>query len=223
MDTLKRTLMKLKKEKKKNIVIAGGFNYNLLKYEDDIEVSRFLNLMLEHNLHPCITEPTRIVNTNKPSIVDNIFISKVNNPTSGNILEKISYDHLPNFVLFDSEISRTIDNDIKTRDMKNFNETNFTNELNALNVKIVTDLSTNDSFNRLQKNFLQTLNKHAPLRFLSKQEKKTRQKPWLTTGILTSIKIKRKLFSDYKNTQNNSFYAKYKIYRDLLNTLCRKK
>ena len=67
--------MKLKKEKKKNIVIAGDFNYNLLKYEDDIEVSRFLNLMLEHNLHPCITEPTRIVNTNKPSIVDNISIS----------------------------------------------------------------------------------------------------------------------------------------------------
>ena len=177
--------------------------------------------MLEHNLHPCISEPTRIVNTNKPSLVDNIFVSKINNPTSGNILEKISYDHLPNFVIFEAEITRNKDNNVKIRDMKNFNEKNFTDELSSLN-RIDTHLSTNESFNRLHKNFLQTLNKHAPLRYLSKKEIKTSQKPWLTKGILTSIKIKRKLFASYKNTLDDTIYSKYKIYRNLLNTLLRK-
>ena len=75
--TLKSTLKKLKREKNKNIVVAGDFNLDLLKFESDIRVSRFLNIMLENNLHPCITEPTRIINTNKPTLVDNIFVSKV--------------------------------------------------------------------------------------------------------------------------------------------------
>ena len=62
----------------------------------------------------------------------------------------------------------------------------------------------------------------SPLRdvkFLSKKERKTRQKHWLTRGIIKSIMVKRKQF---KNSQNKDFYSKYKIYRDLLNKLCRK-
>ena len=81
-----------------------------------------------------------------------------------------------------------------TRDTKNFNSDNFTNDLYSLNQQIDTDLSTEDSFNCLQKNYLNTLNKHAPLKYLSKRERKTRQKPWLTKGILTSIRVKRKNF-----------------------------
>ena len=50
--------------------------------------------MLENNLNPCITEPTRIVDTSKPSLIDNIFVNNINNTTSGNILEKISYASL---------------------------------------------------------------------------------------------------------------------------------
>ena len=57
--------------------------------------------MLEYGFHPYITEPTRITNANKPSLVDNIFVNTLDNPVSGNILEQISYDHLPNFVILD--------------------------------------------------------------------------------------------------------------------------
>ena len=111
---LKKTLKILNKEKKKNVIIAGDFNPYLLKYDNDIRVSRFLNLMLENNLNPCITEPTRIVDTSKLSLLDNIFVNNINNATSGNILEKISYDHLPNFVLFEAENTHNIKNNIKT-------------------------------------------------------------------------------------------------------------
>ena len=55
--------------------------------------------MLEHGFRPCITEPTRITNANKPSVVDNIFINTFDDPVAGNILEQIFHDHLPNFVL----------------------------------------------------------------------------------------------------------------------------
>ena len=157
-----------------------------------------------------------------PSLLDNIYIRNINEHIIGKFIEKISYDHLPNFVLFESEISRNKERNIKIRDMKNFKEEHFTNDLNTLNVQSSEKVTTNEMFNSLHKNFLHTLNKHAPLKYLSKREKKIRQKPWLTKGILKSIKVKRKFLKHFKDTQNKDYYNKYKIYRDLLNTLCRK-
>ena len=84
--------------------------------------------MLEHNFQPCITEPTRITNTNKPSLVDNIFTNSFENPVSGNILEQISYDHLPNFVILDNANIRKVGESVK-RDKKNLDVTKFQNDL----------------------------------------------------------------------------------------------
>ena len=193
-ENLKKVLQKLKKESSKKIIICGDFNQNLLNYDKDEYISTFLNTMLENGFQPCITEPTRITNTNKPSLVDNIFINTIENPISGNILEHISYDHLPNFVILEhGQVNKNIK--IKTRNMKNFNQNDFQNEL--LNPSLIHQIEnakdTNSAFNAYKKKFCQTINKHAPLRFLNKKEIKLRQKPWLTKGILISIKIKRTL------------------------------
>lgn len=126
---MKDTVKKLKKEKKK-VILCGDFNYNLLEYATDKHVSEFLNTMLENNFQPCITEATRITNTNKPSLVDNIFINTLESLISGNILEHISYDHLPNFIILEHE--KTDPNiKIKKRDEKNFNKIEFLNDLST--------------------------------------------------------------------------------------------
>ena len=182
--------------------------------------------MLENNFQPCITEATRIVDTHRPSLPDNIFVNKpIHNPITGNILEKISYDHLPNFIIYESEPSHYDNVDIKIRDMSKLNRDDFLADLQNLylNIKTVSvSLNTNDSYSYFHKNYLKLLNKHAPFKFLSNKEKKTRRKPWLTKGILTSINKKRKLFKKYKSSHIQETYDKYKIYRDLLNTLCKK-
>ena len=77
------------------------------------------------------------------------------------------------------------------------------------------------------KKSLEALNKHAPIKYLNKKEVKTRQKPWLTPGILTSIKRKRVLFKKYKvlklkDRNSDYIYQKYKLHRDMINTLKRK-
>ena len=73
--------------------------------------------MLEYSFQPCILEPTRITNANKPSLVDNIFINTFDDPTSGNILEHISFDHLPNFIVMNHENRKKLDTKMK-RDKK---------------------------------------------------------------------------------------------------------
>ena len=83
------------------------------------------------------------------------------------------------------------------------------------------------AYDIFHKQFIQTLNKHAPIRYLSKKEMKVRQKPWLTKGILTSIKKKRSLFKKFKKLKlkfvnTDEVYQQYKPYRDTINTLKRK-
>ena len=178
--------------------------------------------MLENHLQPCITEPTRIVEDNRPSLVDNIFIKNIYEPICGNIFEKISYDHLPSFTIFESKKSTNKKKSIQTRDMKHFKEAKFQHDLNSLDLIEYPLLSTNEMTQLFHKHFMNAYNNHAPLNYLSKRASKTKQKPWLTKGILISIKIKRHLFKMYKNTHNKDYYTKYKVYRDLLNKLCRK-
>ena len=78
IEILNETLSKVNRENKK-VFIAGDFNYDLLKHETDTNVGNFLQMMLNNGYQPCITEPTRIMNGNKPSLVDNFFPTQSKN------------------------------------------------------------------------------------------------------------------------------------------------
>ena len=94
--------------------------------------------MYSNLLHPCITEPTRIVGSNRPALIDNIFINTYNkNVNSGNIIEKIS-DHMPNFVIIREIIDKTKPQKLVIRDMKNFNKEQYLKDLeNIKNLDVI--------------------------------------------------------------------------------------
>ena len=74
------------------------------------------------------------------------------------------------------------------------------------------DTDVDEDVSRITETFTKTLNSHAPLRSLSRRERKLNEKPWITEGILKSIKTKNKLFkSCYKCSEANKieFYKKY--------------
>ena len=188
---LKQVLKQLNKEKKKTI-LCGDFNLNLLNYENDKQVSSFLSCMLQSDFHPCIIEPTRITNTNKPSLVDNIFINTFDDPLCGNILEHISYDHLPNFIIIDHDHTNKIRKK-KKRDKRNFDPAKFQKELlndGQLLLELLTETNAEAAMKLYLDRFLTLLDKHCPLRNLSKKETKTALNPWITKGLLISIKRK---------------------------------
>ena len=78
-DSLTKTLQNIRKENKK-IIVRGDFNFDLLQHAKNDEINYFINSMLENNLQPCITEPSRIVDNCKPSLVDNSFINTLDIP-----------------------------------------------------------------------------------------------------------------------------------------------
>ena len=66
-----------------------------------------------------------------------------------------------------------------------------------------------------------TMEKHAPIQYLSEKEIELKMNPWLTTGILKYIKIRTKYYKTFMKTKDKQHYAKYKIYRDKINHLIR--
>ena len=224
MDKLKITLKKINREKKKTI-ICGDFNLNLLNFDTDKQSNSFLSTMFQHNFQPCITEPTRITNANKPSLVDNIFINTFDDPSCGNILEHISYDHLPNFMILNHEHTNK-KKSIKKRDKRNFDKDKFLADLLDDGNLLLNLLNAEDSESAcvyyFQK-YIENLDKHQPMRELSKKEKKIIRKPWLTAGLLKSISTKRKLFKAFKNdkfkNKQSDTYTRYKIHNDSVNKL----
>ena len=114
-------------------------------------------------------------------------------PISGNLIDRIS-DHFPNFVIIENEGAMVKpDTNQYKRSMVNFNPTTFTTELTTNFAKTNYEMQ---NANELGKNiidtFTNTLDSLAPMRKMSKKEVKNNQKPWLTKGILNSMKIKTK-------------------------------
>ena len=76
---------KLIKENKKNIYIAGDFNFDLLKFSSHHDAANVFNKMTSNLLTPLIIIPTKI-NTNNDTLIDNIFSNQYNPDTiSGNL------------------------------------------------------------------------------------------------------------------------------------------
>ena len=69
------------------------------------------------------------------------------------------------------------------------------------------------------------LDTYAPIQKLTKAELKLKSKPWLTRGIMTSIKKKKKIYNKFiqakNSTEKNILYNEFKHYRNLVTKLSR--
>ena len=70
------------------------------------------------------------------------------------------------------------------------------------NVLCINNNNVNLSFGLFYENVNKLILKHAPLKKLTTQEKKLCLKPWITTGILTSIKTKNRIYRKFLCTKN---------------------
>ncbi len=82
-------------------------------------------------------------------------------------------------------------------------------------------IDINSKYEHFQNKFLELLNKHAPLKPKSKRFKKQQRKPWITNGILKSIRTKNSLLKKFIKTKDEFWFQRYKIYRNTLNRVIR--
>ena len=186
-------------------------------------MNELLNTMTSNFLQPCITEPTRIIQGNRPSIFDNIFTNIFDKELySGKLLDKIT-DHLPNFLIMKNIKNNHKNKKIKIRDMKNFDHDKYLSDLEELdNFDWLQFKDIDEVFNAYQKKFIEIINNNAPYITLFKKASKQRQKPWITSGILKSIKYKNKLFGKFIKSQEKFWYERYRYHLHMINKLISK-
>ena len=206
------TLTKIVSENKP-LVLLGNFNIDLLNPRGNSETDNFIDTIGSFSLLPQIILPTRIT-SNKHTIIDNIFCSsEFTNTTSGNILTAIS-DHLSQFLVIHNQTKLSTTHYKKMRDWSKFDNDSFLAKLSAVDWTEVLQLYCSDvnfSFNSFYDVIDNLLEECAPVVNIQIRKLPKPCNPWITNGLLCSMKIRDNLHKRYLSVKDpllKSFYRK---------------
>ena len=194
-------------------ILLGDFNINLLEHTTHLPTNTFLNAMQASNYFPHISRPTRFPDNpdlGQPSLLDHIWTNFTPSSSSGIIHCGLS-DHLPIFLNIAQQPIPNCKHKISFRIHNTANHNAFTNELALVDWDNLLCLpNVNDNFDVFLNTINRLYNKCYPLKtkFIST---KRLQNPWITNGILNSIKHKCHLFKMHKlGTISHNYYKRYR-------------
>ena len=209
---------------KTKIHLMGDLNIDLLK--DTKESQEFQTSFYGRNIIPTISEATHEKPGCQPTLIDNILINCSENLISSGILEgKVSH-HSPIFCFMNHFLLP--ENDEKTKCPKyDYCESKVDEFLGRIDDSIFLKNCIYDTENFLK--FIDTLKNEIELCFrVDEQEfKKSKRNfyvnPWITPGIIASVRKKHLYYKLWKKTQtksnlegDNAFHLRFKSYRKYL-------
>ena len=216
---------------KTELILAGDFNINLLKCDTLQLYNEFFEMCLSYGLLPNITLPTRITK-NTATLIDQIyskFDKKINDNNFAGIIDSKLSDHFPIFLLIPLENDTKIDNSkkiiIQNNSIDDLN--NFKSTLNQVNWSAVVDYESSNSINAKYDNFINKFisiqNECLPNKVVKFNKHKHAINPWITPGLIRSIKYRDRLFYKLKKTdKNHRLYSSYETDLKTYNKTLRK-
>ena len=206
--------------KNSNSILLGDFNINLLEHATHAETGNYLNMMQSLSFIPLISRPTRFPEGNqnaRPSLLDHIYTNFIHQSIAGIIHYNIT-DHLPVFLNMVLPEKPNSTEKIRFRLFTRENKDLFKRELITVTWEeiLIDESDINTNFNRFICLFNRIYNKHFPVitKIISN---KRMMNPWITTGLLNSIRHKNKLFKKMKLGLIPQL--EYNIYRNRTNAL----
>ena len=112
---------------------------------------------------------------------------------------------MPNFIFSKcTQFKPKKDNRGFFRDCKNFNTDSYIFDLRKRNLGISINLiqGANDEYNLFYDELINNIDKHVPLKPITKKIYKQRLKPWITKGILKSISVKSQYYRKFLKTKS---------------------
>ena len=185
--------------------------------------------MTSNLLVPTISVSAKI-NTKNDTLIDNIFSNQLNSETlTGNLTVNFSDGHLPSFAIFPKPNQNHLPkkHNLFTRgkfDDPAKNE-NIRTDMAAIDMdtQVIVANDADKSMNNLLKFTDQVLDRYYPLQKLTRKEFKQTKKPWITGGILKSIKRKDELFHKYMKCKTRlikmDIHQEYKTLKNYITTL----
>ena len=196
------TLSKLGKENKE-IYICGDFNINLINIDSNNGSSNFYNLFNSNGFLPLILHPSRVVEGQAPSLIDNIFTNNTNSIIlSGNIYLTIS-EHFSQFASIQHDRIDVKHIDMYARNYSKYCDEKFRDDVS---MQIWSHPNVTD-VNFLAGDFVWKLNgtgdRHAPVEKLKPKQIKLLLKAWITDYIKKLIRVRDNLFARKKRQPDN--------------------
>ena len=204
----------------KHCYLLGDFNINLLNHESHNPTNEFLNMIYSHAFRPTIDKPTRVT-YNTATLIDNIFTNNLDFHTTGIMTTGIS-DHCP-IVLFGPPLVKSNHSNAWQwkRNLTNTNVLALKHELERI------DWDTIICGNDVQEDYSQFINKlktvyenYVPYKRMKPSHRGPRN-PWITPGLLKSIRTKDKLYKRYLKNPCKNNKLSYDNYRNKLTSLIR--
>ena len=107
--------------------------------------------------------------------------------------------------------------------MKTFDKAKYLNDIKELdNLNLYQYKDIDKMYGVYQNKLIEIIDRNVPHITLSKKQSKLKLKPWITSSILKSIKIKNLYYKKFLTTQKKFWYNRYKHYRNTLNSLISK-
>ena len=214
----------IKSGKHKNIVIGLDHNLDFLKSSIHFATNKFIESVLEHELVPCITRPTRVTK-NSSTLIDNILISYnlYGKQRSCVMLSDIS-DHFPSLLIIGdifakkramkTMVSRQI-SDQRIRKLKQSLQKIDWSQLNRLS-------NTNEKYDLFIDELTTMVDSHLPEKEVTIPHKQYICEPWLSKSLIKCGKKQLKLFEKYMKGGNSDDHERYKQYRNTLQKIKRR-
>ena len=232
MEEFEPCLEKIKKDNTDSIIM-GDLNYDLIETNTNEMCREYLDTMITNEFVPKITLPTKI-NRNSCKLYDHIFTRFKNTSIKSDAciyLSNIS-DHLPVFLSLNfmknqrnrptyiEKRENTMENQRKYVDMvaQKLAQTHFDSCLTT---------DPNSDYNRIENILVSSYEECIPLVKKKITKYTQRNSPWMTQGLLNSIKTRDILYKKLVRTksENPSYTTKQqrlKEHKTLLNKLLRK-
>ena len=205
-----------------SVILLGDINIDVSPNIKNSHTTDYKNMLFSLGLRNMISKPTRITKTTE-TVIDHIITNLPNETIHSGILIGDVADHLPIFALCSLSPSRkTSPEDVYYRSITSAKKDTFIdtfrNEVASLHFddNVDPDLYLQKVVEAVTK----SIDSVFPMVKRSKKHIKRFRKPWMTQGILNSIRTKHRLYHKYLKSKDEASYNNYKTY---LNRLTRVK
>lgn len=205
------------------VFLGMDHNLDLLKSATHYNTQEFLNTILENGLIPTINRPTRITHSSA-TLIDNVIVSQnFGGKYHSSILIDDMSDHLPCITILENfqRLNRTKIT-ITSRDTRKSQIEKLKQSLTNYSLNDTQNLTVDEYFDDFH-DYIQTkVEEFCPTNTREIPVSKFRVNPWMTRGLMKSINKAKNLYQlTLKTMASEQDHKKYKIYRNILNTLKR--
>ena len=208
---------------KKQVLLSGDFNVDLLKTQDHLLTHNFFNCLTSHHFLPTILRPTRITEFTA-TLIDNIFTNAWTKLSDSSIIISDISDHLPILVSLDiTPCSTNTSTTCPTRLINDATMEHFKELLSKLDWSLVSSAcilnDPNLAYTLFLAEFKNAYDCAFPQILSGEKGQHFRKQPWMTGALLKSSRTKSKLYLKYLKNPNSINKSNFTAYRNKFKSL----